>query len=265
MQTNPKNSPGYQAPIFVIWFIWLAGAAFTSCEEDGMLNATHPPTVTDTTLSEVLVIDSTFSPVNDPDVPDELLHFSITDVKVEDDSLALFVQYSGGCKRHLFNVVWDGQHYNNTIRLSVYHRQPDGPDWCEALPTSALKVALSDFYEDSLILRAFPFTYEIKNTTSEQMVYFTYPKDQQTATVEVEDVICGDGVWNNRWLNPESFEDPFYFQPAKVANPVKRPEKGKIYEIEFAFSAPYRGNEAICLAYPGPSKPIEIYSVREVE
>jgi hypothetical protein len=258
MQTNPKNSPGYQVSIFVIWFIWLAGVAFTSCEEDGMLHATHLPTVTDTTLSEVLVIDSTFTPVKDPDVPDELLHFSITDVRVEDDSLALFVQYGGGCKRHQFKVVWDGQYFRNTIRL-------DGPDRCEALPTSALKIALSDFYEDSLILRAFPFTYEIKNTTSEQVVYFTYPKERQTATVGVKDVLCGDGVWKNRWLTPEPLEDPLYFQPAKVANPVKRPEKGKIYEIEFAFSVPYQGNKAICLAYPGPSKPIEIYSIREVD
>lgn len=265
MQTNPKNSPRYQIPIFVIWFIWLAGAAFTSCEEDSMLNASSSPTVTDTTLSNELIINRNYEPVKDPGVPDELLNFSITDVRVEDDSLSLFVQYGGGCKPHQFNVVWDGEYHDNFIRLSLYHRQPEGPDMCEALLTSGLRVALSDFYQDSLTLRAFPFTYVIQNTTSEQVVYLTYPKNRQAAKVKAENVVCGDGVWGNRWLTPESVDDQFYFQPAKVANSVKRPERGKTYEIEFAYSEPYQSDKVICLAYPGPSKSIEIYNIREVE
>ena len=88
--------------------------------------------------------------------------------------------------------------------------------------------------------------------------------------VTAEDVICGDGLFDNRWLKymPDDNGQFIYLQPASLDAQLQLSEieLGE-YRIGVKLSGAFESNpdKIICLAYPGPSVPVEILCMEKVE
>jgi len=73
-------------------------------------------------------------------------NFTIKESKREGDNLQIVLEYSGGCKVHTFEIIWDGIVYTNDpckINLLLIHR--GNFDNCEALITATINIDLKEF------------------------------------------------------------------------------------------------------------------------
>lgn len=75
--------------------------------------------------------------------------FRINKGERKGDILQLNVSYSGGCKQHSFEIIWDGLVYTNNpcnMNLLIIHRGNN--DTCEALITETIMVNLKELVGD---------------------------------------------------------------------------------------------------------------------
>lgn len=75
--------------------------------------------------------------------------FTIKDSKREGDNLQFILEYSGGCKVHTFEIIWDGIVYTDDpckINLLLIHR--GNFDNCEALITDTININLKNLIGD---------------------------------------------------------------------------------------------------------------------
>jgi hypothetical protein len=87
--------------------------------------------------------------------------FKINSAKRTKDLLELSISYSGGCKQHTFEVIWDGVVYTDNpcqINLLIIHNA--NTDNCEALITESLSINLKELigdidYKDSCVYNIF--------------------------------------------------------------------------------------------------------------
>lgn len=89
--------------------------------------------------------------------------------RTEDDMLEVSISYSGGCKQHGFEVIWDGIVYTDppcNMNLLIIHNAND--DNCEALITETISINLKNLigdndYKDSCAYNIFT-SYNSTNT-----------------------------------------------------------------------------------------------------
>ena len=63
---------------------------------------------------------------------------------VEDDALTLTLSYGGGCARHDFTLVADGEfRESNPVQLDVFLAHDANDDRCQAYPTEAYEFDLT--------------------------------------------------------------------------------------------------------------------------
>lgn len=77
--------------------------------------------------------------------------YSINNVKRVGDFLQINLSYSGGCKIHDFEIIWDGIVYTDEpchMNLLLIHNENN--DTCEALITSTVVVNLEELIGDVL-------------------------------------------------------------------------------------------------------------------
>ena len=75
--------------------------------------------------------------------------YSINEVKREGDSININLSYSGGCKQHDFQIIWDGIVYtDNPCRMNLLLIHNSNNDGCEALITETISVNLKELVGD---------------------------------------------------------------------------------------------------------------------
>lgn len=213
--------------------------------------------------------------------------FNLQDFEIRDDSAFITVSYSGGCRQHTFEVIWN-ENYDKSnppgTKLLMLHNA--NGDACEAFLTETLVFSLSELlgevaYEtvavtvingksqsDSLSRDWHPSAADAFNVV--------FPEGEQCIIeVTASTVVCGTGLYENLWLalqdSVSTGIDGTYFkkylQPVALNEEVKnfRPVPGKKYRVGAMVqrSHPYTGI-ITCLAYPGPSVPVRITCVTEV-
>lgn len=95
--------------------------------------------------------------------------FKINSAKRINDILEISISYSGGCKQHNFEVLWDGVVYTDPpcyMNLLIIHNANN--DNCEALITETISIDLKKFigdndYKDSCAYNIFT-SYNATNT-----------------------------------------------------------------------------------------------------
>lgn len=73
--------------------------------------------------------------------------FKIEKVERVGDSLIITVSYGGGCQKHTFDLIWDGQillSYPPQINLLIAHHA--NGDACKQLVTESLKISLKEMF-----------------------------------------------------------------------------------------------------------------------
>ena len=79
--------------------------------------------------------------------------FSITNAFIWEDILHMTVQYMGGCRRHGFQLLWDGTKVKSIplqIHLTLIHDNNGDP--CKSIVTEELSFALSDHIQNNAVL-----------------------------------------------------------------------------------------------------------------
>ena len=79
--------------------------------------------------------------------------FSITNAFIWEDILHMTVQYLGGCRRHSFQLLWDGTKVKSIplqIHLTLFHDNNGDP--CKSIVTEELTFALSDHIQNNAVL-----------------------------------------------------------------------------------------------------------------
>ena len=200
--------------------------------------------------------------------------YRLVDLDVLDDEIRISVQYAGGCRKHDFQLVWNGKNKvgdTDIAELALLHN--GNGDNCEALVTETISFdieSISDFkntIEENRTLRL------INASNDERMViYEGLPAFHEgsicTISVVAEDVVCGDGIFDNRWLKfaEDSAGLPIYFQPTEIdiAGFTSDLAEGE-YIVGVNLSGPYVSDpdKIICLAYPGPSIPVTLLCIDE--
>jgi len=252
------------------------GAIFlsTSCEDDSKAVFPEPgfqtiPNVqSDGQLFHNLIEDrSTGS--SDP--------FTILGIEHKDKLLQVEVQYSGGCAEHQFDVIWDPDIVlvpENEIgfdqaQLIIIH---DGNgDLCEAALREILTIDLNQIAAttnvDQLNIRVMNGSND-QAFSAIQGLQGIAESESCDFEVVLTQVVCGDGLFENKWFRFTDKEFPEFLQPVSVAALIQfapDPPVGR-YKIGVKITTwSPDPDKAICLAYPGPSVPVEIWCIELIE
>jgi len=90
-------------------------------------------------------------------------HYGITNAFLWEDTLHISVTYGGGCKEHLFRLVWDGNLSKSNppqITLHLLHDAQD--DHCRALLQQELQFDLSAHLEQETIIHLTNWDQDLK-------------------------------------------------------------------------------------------------------
>ncbi len=201
--------------------------------------------------------------------------FLIRKVVLADSLLKITVQYAGGCEKHDFKLVWDGQIDYSTMPAQVtFALIHDGNnDGCDALPTEELVFDLFEVMKGNRPIEGFN-AWLVNASTNESIPAIPASINYGWA-VEFTPVLCGDGLWSNLWLQTLRNEQAggvrsFLLQPIRTSAGVELPEKveeGDKYYIGATIIDDYEPNPdiAICQAYPGNHYSIEITCLQRYE
>lgn len=220
--------------------------------------------------------------------------FELKDVMITDDSVKIIVSYSGGCRKHKFEIIWN-ETLSNTAppqtRFIIIH-DANG-DMCEAYITETLGFSINDLTTtisfdtlyvdilngaspvDSVSAGGWNPPDNDGNNDDGYKIEFT-EGDECVTKVTAMKVICGAGLWDNLWfaLNDtiSAGIDGFYFhkylQPVAIDKSIEGfvPVQGKRYVLggrilkdHIFLSVP------VCLAFSGPSIPVKIMCIKELD
>ena len=209
--------------------------------------------------------------------------FDLKNIDVKNNSVEISVGYSGGCKKHDFEIIWDEKiDYGNppSINLIIIHH--DNGDACEAYITETLV-----FTGTALLGNTLSVEYAVNVSSgyspddfidySGNEYAFNFEEgDTCNTIVEAKRAICGIGLYQDLWFALEdqisAGIEGYYFnqflQPVDVVPGLSSfvPVEGEKYliggriERNNAFS-----DVPVCLAYPGPSIPIKITCIQHIE
>ena len=209
--------------------------------------------------------------------------FTIRDFQIRGDSAFLTVSYSGGCKKHTFEIIWSEVYkYSNPPQTDLIIVHDAHGDACEAYITETLSFDLTRLTgtaaDQTVILNIIngksPSGTAMAEWNPSEQVFFP-EGDQCLVEVTAMKVICGAGLYDNLWLalddSISAGIDGVYFK--KYLQPVAlgsgsagfTPVEGKKYLIGAKVQSEHPYTQvAVCLAYTGPFVPVRILCVTEL-
>ena len=250
----------------ILYFLMVPIFLF-SCEED----SAEPVTLTDNSDVELISDNQRFNSIKNQRDSDD---FDIRGAERDGNIIRILVQYGGGCEEHRFEVLWNMDYDNlsgteqgfNLTELLIVH---DGNgDLCEAAITDTLTIDLNDIDETVDWSR---YAVRLLNGSKDQSVV-TFPmmesfmeSEHCILEVEMERVVCGDGLLGNLWFR---YAENNYLQPSSIASLIlldpDLPEGKYLMGVKVSTWTPEPDN-ANCLAFPGYSVPVEIWCIEKIE
>jgi hypothetical protein len=209
--------------------------------------------------------------------------FDLQDISVKGDNVELTVAYSGGCKKHNFEIIWDDKIDSGNpavINMIVIHH--DNDDICEANIKENLKFTVADFL-DNIVIKEYSVDVSSGYSPDDSIVYsgseydFNFEESDTCNTiVEAKRAICGIGLYQDLWFaledqisaGIEGYYFNKYLQPVDIAPSLSAfvPVAGEKYLIGGRIAKDNAFNDVpVCLAYPGPSIPIKITCIQHIE
>ena len=200
--------------------------------------------------------------------------FEIRGISREGDLIKLTVQYGGGCEPHDFQILWNQKYdelendeFGFNMTDLIIHHNANG-DLCEAALTDTLYIYLDDL-DNEIDWDKYAVRLQNGSRVQDVVAFFVmepvWESEECLIEVEMERVICGDGLLGNVWF---SYAENNYLQPASIASfmlidpdlPV-----GK-YKIGVRVTTWNPNPDAvICTAFPGYSVPVDIYCLEHIE
>ncbi len=210
--------------------------------------------------------------------------FELGEITVNGDEVNVTVSYAGGCAPHTFEIIWnEAISLSNPPHISLVIIHEANGDNCEAYITEVLSFKIDSLMGESSAGGVAIDGYN-GNDISDSSVYegnkyeFSFVEsDTCNITVTAKEAMCGSGLFGNTWFAMEDSISAglpdYYFskflQPVSIAESLHDfvPESGKKYQIGARIdSSPHLFSDIpICLAYPGPSIPVKILCIKEVE
>jgi len=220
--------------------------------------------------------------------------FELRDIVIKGDSVEITVSYSGGCRKHTFEIIWNETLSGTTppqTGMIILHNA--NGDMCEAYITDTLAFCISDLTDavsfDTLyvgILNGWSPLDSISSGGWDPADTAGYNNGDYEIVIPESDVcqvnvtalnaICGTGLWGNLWFalddsvsgGIENFYFHKYLQPVAIEKNLGGfvPIQGKRYvvgariQLENVFS-----EVPVCLAYSGPSVPVKITCIEEMK
>jgi hypothetical protein len=218
--------------------------------------------------------------------------FDLKSIILKGDSVEITVGYSGGCKRHTFEIIWSETLSDTKPPVTGFIILHDANgDMCEAYITETLAFSASNLADNiSLdtvyvnVLNGYDpgdstssggwdpsdttdiddGSYEIKFTESDECI----------VKVTAAHVICGTGLYNNLWFaledsvsaGLEGYYFRKYLQPVAIEKSFAGfvPVQGKKYTVGARIQKVHDYLDVqVCLAYSGPSVPVRIMCIKE--
>lgn len=134
-----------------LFFILIISSAFVSCSDnDDNLDNNLPSEGNNSNI--ILRLDKEIFDTNNNNRKNGISEgdsFTIKEFKREGDILQIVLAYSGGCKEHTFEIIWDGIVYTDDpckMNLLLIHR--GNFDNCEALITETIHINLKNLIGD---------------------------------------------------------------------------------------------------------------------
>ncbi len=208
--------------------------------------------------------------------------FELKNINFSGDSIDITLAYSGGCEQHSFTVLWNGALIGtNPPEFDLIIKHNSNGDACEAYITETISFALSDLGE-SVILPDASFSVMNGSDPADSVVYSgteTEIKFAESDTcntfVTARYAICGYGLFGNLWFALDDsisagIPDYYfhkYLKPVAIIDNLKgfTPVQGKRYKIGGKIDyGDYFPDILMCMAYAGPSLPVKIMCIKEI-
>lgn len=218
--------------------------------------------------------------------------FELKEVVISEDSVKITVSYSGGCRKHIFEIIWNETLSNTTppgTAMIIIHNA--NGDMCEAYITETLAFCICGLTDtisfDTVyvgILNGWSSSDSISSggwDPADSTIYddgdykIVFPEgDSCEINVTALNVICGTGLWDNLWFalddSVSAGIDNYYFrkylQPVAIEKSLSgfKPVQGKKYMIGVKKQEIHDYlNVPVCMAYSGPSVPVKIMCIAE--
>lgn len=263
------------------YVLLLLAILFTACDDNKTDSLSSDIILTRSETEYIKAIDGNLTQESDP--------FELREIRIENDSAFITVSYSGGCRKHTFEVIWSEMYYNTDppeTGFIVIHNAND--DNCEAYLTETLAFDLTELTGpvsyDSLVvsvLNGVDPSDSIStggwNPPDDNANEVVFPEgDECQVEVTAGTVVCGAGLFDNTWLamndSVSSGNEGYYFrkwlQPVALSAEAAGfvPVPGKKYLIGARVQREHSfGDIIICLAWSGPSVPVRITCFTELE
>lgn len=134
-----------------LFFIFIMSLTFVSCSDnDDSLDSNLSSEGNSSNI--ILRLDKGIFDANNNNRKNSISEgdpFTIKNVKREGEILQITLTYSGGCKEHTFEIIWDGIVYTDDpckMNLLLIHRGDS--DNCEALITETIHINLKNLIGD---------------------------------------------------------------------------------------------------------------------
>ena len=210
--------------------------------------------------------------------------FELGEMVIDGNKLNIAVSYSGGCKKHTFEVIWD-EAFSNTnppaVNIVVLHDAHG--DACEAYVHEVISFRLDSLLDSSNFgeVRVNACSgWDNQDTAvyeGNQYAFNFEESDACNLTVTARAAICGWGLYGNVWF---ALDDKIsagtggyyfhkYLQPVSIDKSLEgfTPEEGQKYRIGARIDKNNTNFSDVitCLAYPGPSVPVKIMCIKKLE
>ncbi|HBF88296.1 MAG TPA: hypothetical protein DDX39_06600 [Bacteroidales bacterium] len=264
-------------------------SAFSSCKEENILAPSDRISSVKYAIGESEYNDAYENRSSESSDP-----FVLDGIVQNGNLLNITVSYSGGCEEHTFDFIWDGVVTNsedNSPEVNFIIQHNANGDACEAWITEVIIIDLTDL-SDSIYYPDINIDIYNGGSSDDSLYYgggcdpyvpFEITESETcNMTVVAENVICGNGLWENMWFaieNGETVVDDssnvytfnYYLQPLGLDESLQgfTPIAGKKYSIGVVTADPTEYPEyyddVICMAYVGPSIPVKIMCITEIE
>lgn len=209
--------------------------------------------------------------------------FELHDVLVKEDNIAITVAYPGGCRKHNFEIIWDGNiKYGNPPAISLIVIHDSNGDSCEAYIIETLHFTIRDLPENITIAETavgVSSGYSADDSagySGDEYDFIFEESDTCNTVVEAKRAVCGVGLYQDLWFSLgdsigtgiEGYYFNNFLQPVDIDPFLSSfvPVEGEKYLIGGRIETDNPYNDVpVCLAYPGPSVPIKITCIQHIE
>lgn len=202
--------------------------------------------------------------------------YEIIGISPAGDKLNVRLSYSGGCGRHSFNVVWNGEigedAVGKEIFLKIFHHNND--DACEALLKPVITIdfgeALGGFIPDEETKITIQNASNGRAIEIDPILLKITQGNDCSLKATFTNSLCGFGVWQNNWFRMEDslgLEKAVWLQPVALNPEISGdiPAQGK-YELGLSLLVGYQTPaDPSCLTIPeGLVIPVEVNCIYRI-